>query len=221
MIQKLWKKDIGWDDPIDGEDLAEWVDYHGDIKDISKIEIPRWFGGTRESLVELHTFCDGSQIAYGAATYIRTTGEKTKVSLMMAKTRVAPVKQLSTPRIELCAAELGAELMNVLADKIGIGMQACYLWTDSSIVLQWLKKEPAKLQTFVANRVAKIQEITREAQWRHVATIQRIWLLVVALRLNLVICGGMDHVGCKSPRTNGRLVKSISLLTKRRNLPKK
>lgn len=172
LIQKLWQDEIEWDDPISKDRLVEWNLYQSEMQEIAEIEIPRWIGTWSNSEIELHTFCDASNIAYGAAVYCRSTSKEhgTRVGLIMAKTRVAPLQQHSTPRLELCATELGAEITSVLSQKLGVNTKACKFWTDSSIALQWIGKEPAKLQTFVANKVAKIQELTMGAPWSHVST---------------------------------------------------
>ncbi|XP_045157304.2 uncharacterized protein LOC123523719 [Mercenaria mercenaria] len=112
----------------------------------------------------LHIFCDSSVNAYGACAYLVSGSHST---LVMAKNRVAPIKQLTIPKLELCAAVLGARLCHHIITSIGC--QRVYLWSDSQIALQWIstsKKQPL----FVSNRVPEIHELTKTYEWRYCST---------------------------------------------------
>ena len=88
--------------------------------------------------------------------------------MLTAKTKVSPVKQLSMPRLELCAAQLGAELLCQMSEVLAI--YNIFAWTDSTIVLNWLAKLPRVWNTFVANRVSNIQETLPRKNWDYVPT---------------------------------------------------
>ncbi|XP_070132594.1 uncharacterized protein [Drosophila bipectinata] len=125
--------------------------------------------------VEHHGFCDASQKAYGAAIYVRVeVGSTVIATLLTAKTRVAPVKAVSLPRLELCGALLFSEMATAVLPKIPGAASALYCWTDSTIVLAWLQKPACQWTTFVANRVTKIThcggtELEKRAVKVHVA----------------------------------------------------
>lgn len=164
IIQKLWKMVCDWDDPIDEPVLGQWTSFLINLMNITKISIPRWMGLKAIWKSELHGFCDASESAYAAVVYIRTTradGEIT-VRLAQSKTKVAPLKTVTIPRLELCGALILAKMSEIVLSELDKYAMKCHLWTDSQIVLHWLEKPSSELKTFVANRVANIQHKTIE-----------------------------------------------------------
>lgn len=88
--------------------------------------------------------------------------------MIASRTKVAPLKQISVPKLELCAAALLAELINDLMEILDVTKDQVYVWTDSMVVLAWLQSQPNRWRTFVANRVADILLVLDNSQWRHV-----------------------------------------------------
>ncbi|XP_030763137.1 uncharacterized protein LOC115887781 [Sitophilus oryzae] len=122
------------------------------------------------SNVEFHGFSDASIKSYGACCYLKTTNHQgeTNVSLVCAKSKVAPLKTISLPRLELCAAVLLARLAHRVLNSLRIKIDSFHYWTDSTIVLSWIALQPSTLNTFVANRISEIQTLTEVNQWSHV-----------------------------------------------------
>ncbi|XP_055613513.1 uncharacterized protein LOC129759956 [Uranotaenia lowii] len=120
--------------------------------------------------VQLHCFTDASESAYGACIYARTekANGEVKVVLLAAKSRVAPLQRRSIPRLELCAAQLGARLSTRVVDTLDLKSTPIYYWTDSMVVIYWLRAPSQTWKTFVANRVADIHILTKNASWQHV-----------------------------------------------------
>ena len=90
---------------------------------------------------QLHIFCDASEVGYGAVVYCRfnPTGEKPYCSLIIAKSRVAPLKTISIPRLELSAAQLGVRIGEIARKCMILPVESVTYWTDSTIVLYYIR----------------------------------------------------------------------------------
>lgn len=175
LIQKLWIAGLDWDEEVTGNLLDEWNIYHEDLPGLTQITIPRWLRtNTNDALVELHGFSDASKIAFAAAVYIRRVDAvgNVHVALVTAKTKVAPIKQVSIPRLELCGAVLVTRLLIEVAETLKIEKSKVWAWTDSTVVLAWINSHPSRWQTFVANRVSEILTSLESNQWAHVSSGQ-------------------------------------------------
>ncbi|XP_070141591.1 uncharacterized protein [Drosophila kikkawai] len=156
-----------WDELLPAELLHRWHDFLRSYSFLHQVRIPRWVQFQPE--VQIHGFSDASQKAYGAAIYVRIQRDGIISSnLPTSKTKVAPVKTVSLPRLELCGAVLLADLWTAILPQIPFGRIESFLWTDSTIVLAWLNKPPCQWTTFVASRVTKIAQNTDASQWSHV-----------------------------------------------------
>jgi hypothetical protein len=169
FLQKLWQDKLQWDELLPVHLQQE---RHQTIPQLSKIKINRKVICSNATNLQLHGFCDSSEQAYGACLYIRSTDNngKTSCELLCSMSKVAPLKQLTIPRLELCAATRLSKLYNKATCALNMKFDESYLWTDSSIVLTWIQGPPTKWKTFVGNRVAKIQEETAAVSWHHVPT---------------------------------------------------
>lgn len=175
LMQWLWTQGLGWDDPIPSPNKDKWNQFIDDLPRLETISLPRFICPEVDS-VELHGFSDASERAYAAVVYLRSNDSQGNVCvhLLLAKSRVAPLKQVSLPRLELCGAHLLAKLIYYchafLAQHLNV--VSVNAWTDSSIVLSWLKTQPYLLKTYVANRVAQIQDWVPPQSWKHIASCE-------------------------------------------------
>ncbi|XP_075163061.1 uncharacterized protein LOC142235687 [Haematobia irritans] len=171
IMQKIWMDRTEWDAVITPETLALWKSFKDNCQHIDNIQIPRWIKFVPDCDVQIHGFCDASQKAYAAAIYIRIVFQDSiHVNLISSKTKVAPLKTISIPRLELCGATLLAEIIDALIPNFEIPNYSIYCWCDSTIVLAWLAKPPCYWNTFVANRVSKIIEVVNASRWFHIDT---------------------------------------------------
>ncbi|XP_057184323.1 uncharacterized protein LOC130550835 [Triplophysa rosa] len=88
----------------------------------------------------------------------------------MGKSRVAPLKQITIPRMELAAAVVAVNIDKMLKEELEVKLLESTFWTDSTTVLRYIENEKLRFKTFVANRIAIIRESTKPQQWRYVNT---------------------------------------------------
>lgn len=170
MIQKLWLCKIGWDDPVPKDVISTWNTFIQTLDSLQNIRVPRFVRSEHTQHTELHIFTDASQVAFGTCAYVRTYDNNSLVSvkLLCAKSKVAPLKAVSIPRLELCGALTGARLYNKIVQSLRLKFDRVYFWTDSTIVMGWLRMSPHLLKQFVQNRVTEINELTGDSVWLHV-----------------------------------------------------
>ncbi|XP_022540035.2 uncharacterized protein LOC111195821 [Astyanax mexicanus] len=176
IIQDLWKTEIGWDELLPAGLLELWRNWEAELVNLPLVEISRCYvppcADSEAAIREAHVFCDASERVYGSVAYLRTqcAQEHVHVSFVMARSRVAPRKQISMPRLELCAALTGAQLAGVLNSELAIPISDITMWTDSTTVLNWIQSDSCRYKVFVGTRISEIQTLTEVTNWRYVNT---------------------------------------------------
>ena len=173
ILQELTRQKLGWDEPIPDEEAQKWKSWLDELPKMEEFEInrcvkPHDFGKVTD--YQLHNFADASEVAYGAVSYLVMTNEDGQVyrSLLMAKTRLAPLKTTTIPRLELLAATLATKLDTMIRRELDFPIAKSTFWTDSMIVLNYIQNKEKRFRTFVSNRLATIHNATETDQWRHV-----------------------------------------------------
>ena len=163
ILQQLCKEAKDWDETIPEHLILEWERWQKDISLLAKIKVPRCykpdeFGEVR--VVKLHSFSDASEEGYGQCSYLRLIDDSGRIhcSLVMAKSRVAPLKHITIPRLELTAALVNAKIGTSLRKELGYGQIDEVYWTDSRVVLEYIFNNSRRFYTFVSD------------QWRYIAT---------------------------------------------------
>lgn len=157
LMQELHKATTKWDDPIPTHLQEQWRTWIRTIKEAENLSIPRCITYGNVEYIELHTFVDASDKAFAAGVYARSTNQYGScVRLIAGKARVAPIKGLSIPRLELQAAVLGTRLANLISKELRLKISKTYFWSDSQTVLSWIKKIHVKLHPFVVHRIGEI-----------------------------------------------------------------
>ena len=159
LLQRVWALKLDWDESLPSELHTEWDRYYIQLPLLNDIRFPRKTVVKAANQIELHGFCHASEKAYGACIYLRSISldGDIETQLLTARSKVAPLKSLTIPRLELSGALLLTSLMSVVKNSLTIDVSRIVYWTDSTIVLQWIKSSSHTLKTFVANRVAEIQ----------------------------------------------------------------
>ncbi|XP_045445808.1 uncharacterized protein LOC123653874 [Melitaea cinxia] len=121
LLQSLWLSKLDWNDTVPANIAQSWNNFVTKLEYLPKIRIPRHVLIENATIKELHIFTDASQHAYGACAYIRSfvnNNSPPNVRLLCAKSKVAPIKSISIPRLELCGALLGAKLYNKIKNSL-------------------------------------------------------------------------------------------------------
>lgn len=172
IMQRIWKANVSWDDPLPPDLVNCWSVFVDSLPALSKVKVPRFLSTQLQSRVQLCGFCDASEKGYSAVVYLRTVthNHSVSISLLGSKTKMAPVKTSTVPRLELCAAVLLARwlyrLLTILQDKLNV--DSTFAWSDSQIVLSWLVKPHSMFKVFVSNRVHRIHTLLPHCQWGYV-----------------------------------------------------
>ncbi|KAI7812768.1 hypothetical protein IRJ41_008898 [Triplophysa rosa] len=160
LIQDLWKHHVEWDEFIESDSLRNrWQTWQQELSHLQQLEIPRCYTTSQEydetCTRDLHIFCDASERAYGAVSYMRTEDRdgKVHISFVLSRSRVAPKKQMSIPRLELSAALTGAQIAKLLQTELTIAIR---------------QSDSCRYKVFVGTRVAEIQSLTDIHSWRYV-----------------------------------------------------
>ena len=151
-LQELWQKGLDWDDELSPSDQTKWSAYFNEMEQLSQTSVERCLcpAATNEPPT-LCVFADASREAFGTCAYLRSedpTGA-VNVRFVAAKSRVAPLKELTIPRLELQAAVLASRLCKTIEREVRIQLKESILFTDSAIVLAWIRSQGKRLKPFV------------------------------------------------------------------------
>ena len=175
ILQQACGEKLDWDVSLTEDLKRKWSRWMRELTQLQEIRIPRSFyhhGFGALKVAELHHFSDASEIGYGQCSYLRVQDDEDRVncSLVMSKSRVAPLKTVTVPRLELQGATLSVKVAKYLDTEMRMDNLRHFFWTDSEIVLAYLANETRRFHVFVTNRVSQILEFSDVTQWRHVTS---------------------------------------------------
>lgn len=171
LFQEMWERGLSWDEELPPDLTRKWQQWCSELPQLHQLCISRWYRADMQPqnshTLKLHVFCDASERAYSAVAHLQgetKDGEMT-TSLVASKSRVAPLKRMTLPRLELMGAVIGARLGSTLMKSLQIDRTQLRLWTDTMIALHWICSSTQKWKQFVANRVTEIQSLTDPESW--------------------------------------------------------
>ena len=168
MFKELCTQKVNWDQELHGATLWKWNSFLTELELLNNVRIPRYYfhANLKPNSIQLHGFSDSSKQAYAAVVYLRSSYDDghIKVSLVSSKTRVAPLKQQSIPRLELLGTCILARLMDTVQRSLPQEIQTFYS-TDSKTALCCITNEKPWKQ-YVNHRVAEIRTLTAKDEWK-------------------------------------------------------
>ncbi|KAK5977842.1 hypothetical protein GCK32_003055 [Trichostrongylus colubriformis] len=209
--QELWQKDYSWDTPLKEADDLKWKNICTQSEKF-EVKIPRKIANRRNnSVYQLHTFVDASTKCFAACTFLRTLDSDGHIlcGIVAAKNRLPPRKMLSknseltVPRLELLALQLGAHLTKWIYEEMDLPIDANFIYSDSQIALHWVRSSK-KAGTFVENRSAIIRNTMNDLNTRS----HRCQLLYIPTTQNPSDCATrgvsaqdfVDHIWWSGPK---------------------
>ena len=176
LLQMLSRKRLGWDDTLEETDKEQWKRWLDDLPKLHQIQVdrcfkPKGFGEVKE--VQLHLFSDASRQGYAAVAYLRLKDVTNQVHcvFVMGKARLAPIREISIPRLELTAAAAAAaaaaavRLSKIIREELDMTIDRVCYWSDSTSVLKCINNESKRFHTFESNRLTVIP---KPSEWRYV-----------------------------------------------------
>lgn len=173
VLQDLCRRKMNWDDAIPSDCLTSVQRWLEELPALEQFSVgpcykPEKFGEITG--IQIHHFSDASELAYGTVSYLRLTSDDGRVccSFLLSKSRLAPLKALSIPRLELNAATLAVKLDRMFRKELELPITSSVFWTDSMSILRYISNNDKRFHTFVSNRLTVIHDGSSVNQWRHV-----------------------------------------------------
>ena len=175
ILQELCRDKADWDDPVPENIKARWERWREELPSLEELSIPRCYKPSsfgRIAKAQLHHFSDASTQGYGQCSYLRLINDEGSIhcSFVIGKARVAPLKPVTVPRLELTAAVVSVRSSAQLQRELDYEGVEEVFWTDSKVVLGYISNETRRFHIFVSNRVQQIQEQSSPDQWHYVDT---------------------------------------------------
>jgi len=173
ILQDLCKLQLGWDEVIGESEAERWTKWLKTLPALNNVKIPRCFkphGFGTLIEIHIHHFADPSSYGYGASSYLRLIDHKGSIclSFLMGKSKLALIKSISIPRLELSAAVLAVRLDKMIGKELDLAPSSLSFWIDSTVVLYCIRNKTKRFPVFVANRLVTIKSLTAVQQWHHI-----------------------------------------------------
>ena len=176
-MQELWQLGLGWDDEVPPDVRGKWMKLFEEMIALNTVQFERCLTPPNATgNPSLVVFCDASRQAFGACAYTKWNLNDGKFGLrfVAAKSRVAPLKELSIPRLELQAAVIASRLGNTIQEESRFTFEKVRYFSDSRVALAWIQGESRSYKPFVSCRVGEIQCNSKPSDWSHCPTLLNV-----------------------------------------------
>ena len=174
IFQLLCKDKLDWDEIIPEKIALVWNKFVEELKHLAEVWYSRFVFSANfssGSRIELHGFCDSSQEVYCAVVYLRLVYQgAVHVCFLASKTKVAPLKTLTIPQLELLGCLLLSKLIRevLVGVKKRIDLHDIFCWTDSEVALCWVNGKEKSWEPWIENRVVAIRKVVDREKWHFV-----------------------------------------------------
>ena len=175
LFRDLVEGSHGWDDPLPDAMESAWLTWCKDVAHLSALEVPRVYvpGGLGKTVNrEVHIFTDASERAISCVAFLKATNDdgESHAGFLLGKSKVSPKHGHTIPRLELCAAVMGAEMSVSIITHLDISIDSVTFYTDSRVVLGYINNRSRRFFTYVTNRVSRILKVSEPKQWKYIPT---------------------------------------------------
>ena len=172
LLKSIWAAmGQAWDKELSAERSKMFSDWCSELREIRTMSIKRLYFENGCTNLRLQIFTDASEAANCIVEYLQYEATL-KLTYVIGKCRVAPIRHMTIPKLEIQAAVYGVRLRKQILNEHDVRINKIYHSTNSSTVLQWLQAAHKKQQVFVANRAAEKLENSSMDQWRHVKGVE-------------------------------------------------
>ena len=175
LLQELCRQKVEWDEVLGEREKEQWDRWLEDLSRLKELRIercfkPKNFGEVKDA--QLHLFSDGSRMGYGAVACLRVVdvNDNIHVTFIIGRARVAPINEISIPRLELTAAVISVKLSKMIQGELDFRGDSVTYWTDCTSVLKCIYNEKKRFHTFESNRLTIIRSGSSPSQWRYVSS---------------------------------------------------
>ena len=169
LLQMMCKENLGWDDVICSDDVVRWSEWTRAITGLSNMKISRCAKPNQLTPFSCTTSQTPLKRAMEFVSYLRIVDSQGNIacSILLGKARVPPLKTVTMPRLELTAATVAVKIFKQIREELTFPIHEVAFWTDFTTVLQYIKNSHTRFQTFTANRLATIHDLSSPSQWRY------------------------------------------------------